>query len=259
MKQLLLGLLVLILVGVGCTTSGSVTETDTQTEPVESNETILEKRLASWCQDGSCDSSDVTAVPIQTCGELKGDTDYILQTDLETSEPAQNDVFGCLVLKEPNVSIDCQGNAIRYTGITKYGVALPGNAIRVYESNTTVKNCLIDGFENGIAANAWGSEKHLVNLFFDNNIIINGTQDGIDLSGVEQSVVSNNFLTENLNGIFLVATDQSVKINNNIACENHVGDFTCIVESEAEGSGNIFGDAKICEPISPTYEPCKTE
>lgn len=251
--------LVLILSGCGnqaTTTDEAETATTNETQ-IKPRESSLSAALSSWCARESCVASG-EVIPIDTCRELSGGgKTYVLNQDLETAGSLDPNAWGCFVMKEPGVKLDCQGHTIRYTGSAwkKEGVTLLANGVRIFESNVTVKNCRTEGFADGIAANAWGSNKHLVNLLIENNVSVQNKQDGIYLQGIENSMIRKNILTKNQSGIYLYDGDVGVVISDNISCNHAIGDFRCL-GAMPEGEGNISDDVRVCENEKPLFSPC---
>lgn len=247
-------ILMFIVLASGCET-GQPEKNGTRINTADAAKTQITSRLSNWCAGSTCLIAE-DAIPVMGCGELGSDgKKYALYDDVVTDVSAQSDVFGCIIIKQGGITLDCQGHKIKYTGIRKYGVALPGNGIRIYESGTTIKNCWVEGFERGISANAWSSNKHLVNLHFENNVLFNSTQDGIHISGSDYSIIKNNVMFKNLRGIYVISSDIDVIFENNMACGNNVGDFTCI-GSEPEGAGNTFGKTTLCDNQGPKFVNC---
>lgn len=230
-----------------------------QEKEAREDQSALAAALANWCRDASCQSSE-KAIAVTGCGELAGGgKKYAFLQDVETSAPAELDVYGCLVIKERGVTLDCQGHALRYIAPVVNGKKLlTSNGIRIYESDVVIKNCLVDGFEDGIAANAWSSKKDLVNLTLENNIIVNSEQDGIYLQGIGNSIIRNNIAYKNLNGIYVVWGKSDLHIESNVACENKVSDFACLTGNRLiEGEGNFFDESRVCENNMPLSQPCQ--
>ncbi len=111
----------------------------------------------------------------------------------------------CITINASNIILDCQNHKIESNG--------NGNGIiATNQNNVTIKNCIMENFENGI---------HLQNTnqsFIQNNFLKNN-QKGIFISFSSENEVTNNNATENTDGIYLEQGTYNL-IENNQASKN---------------------------------------
>ncbi len=123
----------------------------------------------------------------------------------------------CVVITQPNVTIDCQGYKINGTGATdgcEYMVGI--KAENVYGIH--IKNCIVDGFCHGIRLQ---DSNHSV---VENNTVLNNTYIGIILGGHGENItVKNNNMFYTLHTGFSLQDYSNCLIEGNNASLSTLG------------------------------------
>jgi nitrous oxidase accessory protein NosD len=144
-------------------------------------------------------SDTILGPTVTTCGTISHAGTYNLGNGLSltqyinVSEPGQSDQT-CLLIKSPNVRLDCNGYSVINAG---YGIYAFGGPQGIY--NVSVSNCQFVNDSKGV--------------YFDNlysaslsGIRVNNVGYGIYLNNVTESSVSNSFITGSIYGVYLAST-----------------------------------------------------
>lgn len=179
-----------------------------------------------------------------------------------------DDILNCdgtyaLRISSSDITLDCAGHNITSGGSGSYGVYIP---LSVY-TNIEIKNCTIDGFSNsGIYfGNYYGGKNSVINSTIINNYhgidipandsyIAENTFDsnnqGIYLSGGNNTFVNNTIKNSDISGIYIFGSDSddNTFLNNQILYTNSYG----VNIANSLATGNNFTDTVVC--YSGTYD-----
>jgi len=109
-----------------------------------------------------------------------------------------------------NKTFDCQGNTINGNNLWGYGIYLYSR------QNSTIKNCIIIGFDNGIYLD------YSSNNILTNNVANNNDNDGIRLYSSSNNILTNTTANNNYDGILLSSSSNNT-LTNNTANNNYDG------------------------------------
>jgi hypothetical protein len=126
--------------------------------------------------------------PISSCQTITASGSYILTNDITTTG-------NCIFIAADNVVLDCNGAVIKGPGKDAgnlIGIAggwgAPGSAI-----NTTIKNCIIDGFNIGIRyVGSQGTNATIINNTLRNN------NHGTYIDGTFGSLINNTYINNSV-------------------------------------------------------------
>jgi len=177
---------------------------------------------------------ETTCSSCEDCSaKLDGDYDVVRLTVDITDHSGT-----CIQSNASNVVMDCDDHTISGNG-TKYGIENEGF------DNVSVKNCVVWNFAHGIYWHARTIEypefDHVYRGTFENNQIINSTDDGINLNRVHNVTFSNNTISLNDHrGIYLYGGNHNT-ITGNYITEN-LGDYYCGLTMSSSNNNSITGN-----------------
>ena len=130
----------------------------------------------------------------------------------------------CFTVIADNVEIDCNNYQILGNGA--------GSGIDISSrSGTTIKNCHLENFANGI----YGASSTLATI---NSTNITSTTEGIYFSGGSNSTIVDNYIYENSRGIYFTSTSEGSNITGNYIYDNTQWG----VYFESSGSNTIYNN-----------------
>jgi hypothetical protein len=180
-------------------------------------------------ETSSCIVLDTLPQQIMTPGKYCLDHDFSQSFNAWAIDIYSNDVV-----------LDCNGHRIRQTNAAG---AFPGISNGIERSNVTVRNCVVDGFHDGISMStntAAGNRENVI----ENNTVVNFRQQGIVAWGsgvrIEGNHIANALGDDNggMVGISLVSLDGNGA--GNVIRNNTITDFRPGSNANANATQGIF-------------------
>ncbi|MFC2162328.1 NosD domain-containing protein [Candidatus Altiarchaeota archaeon] len=133
-----------------------------------------------------------------------------------------------------NITLDCNGHTIK--GMGRYS-----EGIRISRKNwTTIKNCHIQNFDNGIRCNQGHNNK------FIGNIISNSQDEGIWLYQCDGNKVQDNIVNKNHRGIVVHNGNYNLLVNNQVFNNSWDGIYLKKTSTNKNNTGNVLSSNQIC-------------
>jgi parallel beta-helix repeat protein len=161
----------------------------------------------------ACPAGAACVVPVD---DLYITEDTVLCPGVYTINDVNND--GVIIIKRDNVNVVCDNTVVKSSPDVIFDDQRKGIVDRTYQG-VTVKDCVFSGFVYGAFFDST-VQVNLVNNTFENSIGW-GYGAGIYFSGVTHSVVSDNKVTNNSNGV-IFENSLGNSLSNNFICFNTV-------------------------------------